>query len=243
MQADVQIRTGESRMYVNHHRGTGFSVLDGETGMFLTRVPIGRSPHGITVSPDGAHVFVANQLDDTVSVVDARSHQLVQTFPVGKEPMQLVVSRDGASLYVAAKGNGVVDVLDLARGARKARIPVGRSPHQLILSRDGGTLFVTVEGEDDEQYPPPTLLAMPGLAAEVVDISARPGTDLLRFDALFVETGSDQRVLVDERARLRESRDDRADLRPRRRRDATKFLLNLPRVASQHATNQRGDNT
>lgn len=49
MQADVQIRKGESRIYVNHHRGTGYAVLDGETGMCLNRVPIGRSPRGIAV--------------------------------------------------------------------------------------------------------------------------------------------------------------------------------------------------
>jgi YVTN family beta-propeller protein len=142
--ADSQRR---SRVYVNHHRGTGFSVLDGETGTRLAYVPLGRAPHGIAVSRDGARLFVANQEEDTVSIIDASSYQLVQTLPVGREPMQLVVSPDGASLYVAAKGDGVVDVFALAHGTRTARMPVGASPHQLILSHDGRTLFVTVEGE------------------------------------------------------------------------------------------------
>jgi YVTN family beta-propeller protein len=143
-QADHQ---RQSRVCVNHHRGVGFSVLDGETGTRLARVPIGRAPHGIAVSRDGARLFVVNQEDDTVSIIDAHSYQLVQTLSVGKEPMQLVVSPDGASLYVAAKGDGVVEVFDRAHGTRTARIPVGPSPHQLILSHDGRTLFVTVEGE------------------------------------------------------------------------------------------------
>ena len=55
-----------------------------------------------------------------------------------------------------------------------------------------------------EQYPPPALLAMPGLAAEIsdVDVYALPGTDLEPFDALFIGTGADQRLLADERERL-----------------------------------------
>jgi DNA-binding beta-propeller fold protein YncE len=71
-QADHQ---RQSRVCVNHHRGVGFSVLDGETRTRLARVPIGRAPHGIAVSWDGARLFVVNQEDDTVSIIDAHSYQ------------------------------------------------------------------------------------------------------------------------------------------------------------------------
>lgn len=55
-----------------------------------------------------------------------------------------------------------------------------------------------------EQYPPPAFLAMKFAGVEIVavDIYALAAIDLTGFDALFIGTGADQRVLVEQRARL-----------------------------------------
>ena len=44
----------------------------------IARIPVGRNPRSVVLSPDGARLYVANRLDDTISVIDtarAASHR------------------------------------------------------------------------------------------------------------------------------------------------------------------------
>jgi YVTN family beta-propeller protein len=50
--------------------------------MVFQPVPVGTSPSGIAVTPDGAHVYVSNQGSNTVSVIDTASDTVVATVPV-----------------------------------------------------------------------------------------------------------------------------------------------------------------
>ena len=46
------------------------SVFDIATQSVVATVPVGRTPDGIAISPDGRRAYVANYGTDTVSVVD-----------------------------------------------------------------------------------------------------------------------------------------------------------------------------
>ena len=37
------------------------SVIDTASNTVVTTVPVGTSPHGVAVTPDGKHVYVANR--------------------------------------------------------------------------------------------------------------------------------------------------------------------------------------
>ena len=70
---------------------------------FVTaRIPAGRAPKGIALSPDGSLLYVANRLDDTVSVIDTAARQVVRTIELGG-PAELTPQRRGEQLFFDAR--------------------------------------------------------------------------------------------------------------------------------------------
>jgi YVTN family beta-propeller protein len=49
-------------------------------------IPVGDNPLGVTVSPLGHRVYVADAGDDSVSVIDRSSNAVIATIPVGDSP-------------------------------------------------------------------------------------------------------------------------------------------------------------
>jgi YVTN family beta-propeller protein len=54
-------------------------------------------PSGVAVTPDGAKVYVTNNLTNSVSVIDALTNAVTKTVPVGVLPQGIAISPDGAS--------------------------------------------------------------------------------------------------------------------------------------------------
>ena len=46
----------------NYLQGNNVSVINTATTQVVTTIPVGASPHGIAVTPDGSKVYVANQV-------------------------------------------------------------------------------------------------------------------------------------------------------------------------------------
>ena len=62
------------------------------------RIPVGRNPKGVALSPDGARLYVANRLDDTISVIDTAARKVVSTIGLGG-PAELTPHRRGEQLF------------------------------------------------------------------------------------------------------------------------------------------------
>jgi YVTN family beta-propeller protein len=62
------------------------------------RIPVGRNPKGLALSPDGSRLYVANRLDDTVSVIDTAARKVVSTMALGG-PAELTPQRRGEQLF------------------------------------------------------------------------------------------------------------------------------------------------
>ena len=62
------------------------------------RIPTGRNPKGVVVSPDGRWAWVANRLSDTVTVVDARTLEVVGEIDLGG-PKEVTLLRRGAIVF------------------------------------------------------------------------------------------------------------------------------------------------
>ncbi len=70
---------------------------------FVTRrIDVGRSPKGMALSPDGARLYVANRLDDSISVIDTRLNQVERAIPLGG-PEPVTPLRRGERLFYNAK--------------------------------------------------------------------------------------------------------------------------------------------
>jgi len=65
------------------------------------RVPVGRNPRGVALSPDGKRLYVANRLDDTLSVIDTETQKLISTIDLGG-PRNIDALRRGERLFYTA---------------------------------------------------------------------------------------------------------------------------------------------
>jgi YVTN family beta-propeller protein len=68
----------------------------------IARVPVGRNPRSIVLSPDGSALYVANRLDDSISIVDTATAKVTGTIALGG-PAQLTAERRGERLFYSSQ--------------------------------------------------------------------------------------------------------------------------------------------
>ncbi|MFN0088295.1 MAG: bifunctional YncE family protein/alkaline phosphatase family protein [Blastocatellia bacterium] len=99
-------------------------------------------PAGITVTPDGKRLYVAENLTHKVAVVNLADGSVVTKIDVGEYPYDCQVSPDGRRVYVSIWGGRSVAVLDTTDNRVIGGIQTGDHPNDLELTRDGRTLYV-----------------------------------------------------------------------------------------------------
>jgi len=75
-------------------------------------VPVGAGPNGITVSPDGATVYVANMRSDSVSVLEVGTWRTLSEIQVGTAPAFVKLTRDGGLVVVTNFAESSVSFID-----------------------------------------------------------------------------------------------------------------------------------
>lgn len=123
-------------------------VIDTATDQVAAKIPGGKHPAHVVLSPDGRFAFVTNGGENTVSVVDASARTMIATVPVGAYPHGIRVSPDGREAYVANLKGGTVSVIDTEARKEVARIAVGKGPAQVGFTPDGRTAFVSLSQEN-----------------------------------------------------------------------------------------------
>jgi YVTN family beta-propeller protein len=81
--------------------GVGEVAIGGGKGAWR-RLPVGRRPSALAVSPDGGSVYVANTHEDSVSVLDPRASAVTATVALGREP-ELGPAERGELLFYDAR--------------------------------------------------------------------------------------------------------------------------------------------
>ena len=161
------VHASEPLVYVSLEEGGEVVGLDPTSGAIVARIPVGKRPRGIKISPDGKHLYVAlsgspraapgsdesklppaDRAADGVGVVDLKTHKLLRTLGSGQDPESFDVSRDGKTLYVSNEETAEMTVLDLASGKIKHKVNVGHEPEGVTLRPDGKVVYVTSEQDN-----------------------------------------------------------------------------------------------
>ncbi|MES4902205.1 MULTISPECIES: IPT/TIG domain-containing protein [unclassified Streptomyces] len=108
-----------------------------------TTIPVGVTPQGVAVSPNGARVYVANQASNTVSVIDPVGNTVTATIPTNTGPSLIAVSPDNTRAYVTQFGDASLGVIDTATNTVVTNIPVGAGPIGVAVTPDGTRAYVT----------------------------------------------------------------------------------------------------
>jgi YVTN family beta-propeller protein len=92
-------------------------------------IPVGTSPRGVAITPDGKHAYVANVISNNVSVIDTSNNTVMGTpILVGDSPFLVAVTPDGKHAYVTNLTSNTVSVIDTASDTVAATVPVGSNP-------------------------------------------------------------------------------------------------------------------
>lgn len=104
-------------------------------------IPVGQSPSGLAVTPDGKLLLSADRDSNQVSVIDIESRKVVGTIATGERPFGMTIDAEGKRAYTANVASNDVTVIDIA--ARKAigTVKVGNRPYAVALTSGKG--FVT----------------------------------------------------------------------------------------------------
>ena len=103
----------------------------------------GTRPVSIAITPNGAKVYIANELDNTVSVYAPATQQIIRTIPVGSLPTGIAISPDGTRVYVMNRGSDSVSVISTTTDQVIATVIVDSGPVGIAISPDGKRAYVT----------------------------------------------------------------------------------------------------
>jgi YVTN family beta-propeller protein len=88
--------------FVRETNGPIANDLSASANYVVARIPVGRNPKGLVISRDGARLFVANRLDDSISVIDTAGDVVVSTLGLGGKP-DMTSLRRGERLFHTAR--------------------------------------------------------------------------------------------------------------------------------------------
>ncbi|MEY3944442.1 MAG: hypothetical protein RL697_455 [Pseudomonadota bacterium] len=127
------------------------SVIDPLTWSETKRIPTGKEPHHLYMTPDEKSVIVANALGDSLTFIDPRTASVQRTVYDVLDPYQLRFSPDMKWLVTAANRLNHVDIyrwdgqnLQLAK-----RIATGKTPSHVWIDTKSTTAWVTMQDSDE----------------------------------------------------------------------------------------------
>lgn len=107
----------------------------------IAQIPVGQSPSGLAVTPEGKVLLSADRDSNQVSVIDIESRQVVARIATGERPFGVTIDEKGQFAYTANVASNDVTVIDIARRTAAGTIKTGLRPYAVALSGRQG--FVT----------------------------------------------------------------------------------------------------
>lgn len=152
-------------LYVSDERGGVVLALDASSGEVRARIPVGKRPRGLRLSPNGRQLYVAlsgsaiggpgvdestlpppDRTADGIGVIDIASHSLRTLYPSGPDPETFDISADGKTIFIGNEDAMRLSALDVATGTIRGSVQVGVEPEGVTLSPDGKRVYVACEG-------------------------------------------------------------------------------------------------
>jgi len=127
------------------------SVIDPVTWAEIKRIPTGKEPHHLYMTPDSKSIVVANAFSDSLTFIDPKTAQVQRTIKDIIDPYHLRFSPDMKWFVTAANRLNHVDVyrwdgkdLQLAK-----RIPTAKTPSHMWIDSKSTVAYVTMQESDE----------------------------------------------------------------------------------------------
>ena len=168
----------------------------------IGKIPVGRVPHQMAVSPDGKFVVVNNRMGNTTSVIDPVAMKELIRIPVGKQPHGVSWAPDGKTLFVAHEKDNWIASIDVNTWKTSA-LMVGVPQHVLTInSGHPNELWFTVTNSSETDvlrvYDLDTKKITRVKVGDVHDAYFTPdGSEVWSSSSGFIDKPSDRMVIYD----------------------------------------------
>ena len=127
------------------------SVIDPVSWKEVKRMPTGKEPHHLYMTPDQKSLIVANALSDSLLFVDPKTAEVQRTVRNIVDPYQLRFSPDMKWFVTAANRLNHVDIYrwDGKDLALAKRVPTGKTPSHLWIDTGSTTVYSTMQDSDE----------------------------------------------------------------------------------------------
>src|SRR5205814_10572043 len=119
----------------------------------VTKIPVGKLPHQMAVSPDGKYVAVNNRLGYSTSIIDPVAMKEIVRIKVGKQPHGITFSPDSKTLFVADERDSFIMRFETGTWKPPPTIVVRTPQHVLtIRSKRPNLLLFTVTNSTEPDH-------------------------------------------------------------------------------------------
>lgn len=127
------------------------SVIDPVTWTESQRIPTGKEPHHLYLTPDEKSIIVANALSDSLTFIDPRTAKVQRTVAGILDPYQLRFSPDMKWFVTAANRLNHIDIYrwDGLNATLAKRIATGKTPSHLWIDAKSSTVWSTMQDSDE----------------------------------------------------------------------------------------------
>src|SRR5216684_4198297 len=140
------------------------NVASPSAGALVARIQLDGNPNGMTLSADGASLYVAQDNQDQVAVIDTKTNKLTNKidtrgparldFPpntTGAAPTAVTINQTTKTLYSVNAGSNSIAVIPLS-GPQAFKtsglIPTAYDPTDVAFSADGSWMYI-INGKND----------------------------------------------------------------------------------------------
>ena len=141
----------QSPVFVLNSLDDSVSVIDPVTWTETRRIPTGKQPHHLYLTPDDKSVIVANALSDSLTFIDPKTAEVQRTILGVIDPYHLRFSPDMKWFVTAANRLNHIDIYrwDGTDITLVKRIATGKTPSHLWIDSKSTTVYSTMQDSDE----------------------------------------------------------------------------------------------
>ena len=143
---------GPTPVFVLNSLDASISVVDSQTWKEQSRIPTGKEPHHLYLTPDEKTLVVANALGDSLTLVDPRTGAVQRVIRDIVDPYHLRFSPDMKWFITAANRLNHIDFYRWDAATQTPtlvkRVSTGKTPSHLFIDAQSKTLYSTMQDSD-----------------------------------------------------------------------------------------------
>ena len=149
--AQTVLAAGTHPLFVLNSLDATVSVIDPQTWTERERIPVGKEPHHLYLTPDERELIVANAAGDSLTILDPRTGKVLRTINNILDPYHLRFSPDMKWFVIAGNRLNHVDIYRWENGqpVLVKRISTAKTPSHLWIDSKSTRVYATMQDSDE----------------------------------------------------------------------------------------------